>query len=118
MASSLSATAVELRPQQIRLRRAEITAELAAAKHRFIAHGQETPFAHRTALEAEFAALGLEALQIANAAKEANARRRVLEDDSLLNTLVRLLEARGMGGLVAEARAASDAAVAAAGGAP
>lgn len=101
----------ELRMQAIKLRRAEILADLAERKRAFVCDGIERPYAERVTLEAEDAALALEMRQIGAQVELAKRERRKALNAQMLQTLVRLLEERGMQALVAEAEAASKAAL-------
>lgn len=101
-------TTPELRRQAIKLRRAEIAAALTAAKHLYVSTGTERPFAERTALEAEDAALALEALRIGHEAERAKVFRRLAQNASLLTQLLRLLDERGLWALAVEASERAD----------
>ena len=101
----------ELRAQQIKLRRLEIYATLAEFKRAYVCDGKEAPFTERVTLEAEDAALALEARQIGLQVELAKIERRKAINAQMLQTLVRMLEERGMQALVAEAEAASKAAL-------
>lgn len=101
----------ELRMQAIKLRRAEILAALAERKRAYVCEGKECPHGERVTLEAEDAQLALEARQIGMQVELAKIARRKAINAQMLQTLVRLLEERGMQALVAEAEAASKAAL-------
>lgn len=101
-------TTPELRRQAIKMRRAEIAAALTAAKHLYVSTGAERPFAERTALEAEDAALALEALRIGHEAERAKVFRRMTQNASLLTQLLRLLDERGLWPLAVEASERAD----------
>ena len=93
----------ELRAQEIRMRRLEIAATLAEWKRAFFVDGVEHPFSARVTLEAEDAALALEARVISTDAEMAKVARRKKQNASLLAQLLEVLKERGMGELVAEA---------------
>lgn len=101
----------EIRMQQIKLRRAEIAAFLAASKHEYVTTGIGRPFAERTALESEDADLTLEALRIGQVSVQAKAFRRILQNSSLLSQLLRLLDERGMWAIALEASQRADVAL-------
>ena len=93
----------EFRAQEIKIRRLQIAATLLEWKRAFFVDGIERPFADRVTLEAEDAALALEARLIETAAKIAQVERRKRQNASLLAQLLELLKERGMDELVAEA---------------
>lgn len=93
----------EVRLQQIKLRRAEIAAALTASKHQYVLTGEGRPFVERTGLEAEDAALTLEALRISGDAQKAKVFRRMQQNADLLGQLLRLLDERGLWLLAVEA---------------
>ena len=93
----------EVRAQQIKLRRAEIAADLTARKHRYISTGEEGPFAERTALEAEEAALALELMRIKLDAEKMKVFRRMVQAAELQASLLKLLDERGLWALAVEA---------------
>jgi len=97
--------------QAIKMRRAEILADLAERKRAFFCDGVESPHGERLTLEAEDAALALEMRQIGLQVELSKVERRKAINAGMLQTLVRMLEARGMQSLVAEAEAESKAAL-------
>lgn len=100
----------ELRSQQIKMRRLEIAATLAEWKRAFIVEGIERPFADRCTLEAEYAALALEARVISTRATEEKAARRIALGRTVFAHLQAILKERGLDDILAEAetRAAAD----------
>lgn len=103
-------TSPEFRAQAIRLRRAEIAATLAEWRRDWYVDGVSRPIGDRVTLEAEDAALALEARLISGAATEAKRVRRIAQNASLLNHVTRLLVERGMGHLIEEAKALAESA--------
>jgi hypothetical protein len=93
----------EIRSQEIKMRRLEIAATLAAWKRDFFVSGIERPMASRVTLEAELASLNLELRQIGDAATLAKVERRKHENDCLLRHLMDLLNERGLADVVDEA---------------
>lgn len=93
----------EIRLQEIKLRRAEIKADLAASKHAYVSGGVDRPFSERTALEAEDAELALEALRIGSDAVKSKAFRRMVQNADLLSQLLRVLDERGLWAVAVEA---------------
>lgn len=99
----------EIRQQQIKMRRAEIKADLTAMRHAYVSGGVERPHSERTALEAEDAALALEAIRIGSDVIKAKAFRRMVLNAELLTQLLRLLDERGQWALALEAAERSQA---------
>lgn len=99
----------EARAQVIRTRRLEIASTLAEWKRRFVVDGVSRPLAYRVTLEAEDAALALEAQRLKVATVQAQAERRRLLNASLLSQLRVVLEERGLGDLVVEAERRAEA---------
>jgi hypothetical protein len=98
----------EGRAQAIRLRRLEITSTLAEWKRAYVVDGVSRPLAQRVTLEAEDAALALEAQRIKAEAVAAQIVRRQALNATLLQQLRLLLEERGLGDLVEEATRRSE----------
>lgn len=105
------ADSMESRAQAIKLRRLEIAATLAQWKHEYFESGLGRPMVCRTALEAEDAALALEARKISAAAAAEQVERRRRLNAGLLAQLIRVLGERGMSHLVEEATRRSEAAL-------
>lgn len=100
----------EARAAEIKTRRLEIAADLAERRRAFFADGVSTPMAERAALQAEDARLALELRQIGAAAVQAKVERRVQLQSSLLSQLLALLDERGLGDVIAEAKRRASAA--------
>lgn len=98
----------EARAQAIRTRRLEIASTLAEWKRAFIVDGVSRPLADRVTLEAEDAALALEAQHLKQATVRAQAERRRLLNASLLAQLRAVLEERGLVDLIDEAARRSE----------
>lgn len=99
----------EARVKEIKLRRCEIVATLAEWKRQWFVDGIQHPFNDRLTLEAEEAALAFESLSIQEKAKQEKAARAFRIKNSELNHLIAILEERGLGELVSEARKRSEA---------
>ena len=105
-----NAECIEARARWIKLRRLEIAATLAEWKRAFFADGVEHKFEDRLTLEAESAALALEARVIGGEVEAAKVKRRNRQNASTFAQLVALLNERGMSEFVAEAeKRAADA---------
>lgn len=94
---------MEKRAQDIKLRRLEIAATLTEWKRAFFVDGIERRFEDRLTLEAEDAALALEARVIGGKVEAAKVERRRRQNAATLAQLVVLLNERGLGDVVAEA---------------
>ncbi len=101
----------EARAQQIKMRRLEIFAELSEMRRAFIVDGVERPYAVRVTLEAEYAALELEARVISVAASKAGVARRKQQAESLLQQLKAVLQESGLNDVWQEANRRSEAAL-------
>ncbi len=93
----------EGRAQYIRQRRLEIASTLAEWKRAYVVDGVSRPLAQRVELEAESAALALEAHQLKGAALAEKLQRQRALNAGLLNQLLALLQERGLDEIVAEA---------------
>jgi hypothetical protein len=102
----------EFRAAEIKTRRLEIAATLAEWKRAFFVDGVERSFNDRLTLEAEDAAIALEARLISGAATMEKVERRKLQNADLLAKLLELLAERGLDDLVQEAQRRSDEALA------
>lgn len=97
------ASDLEARAQSIKLRRLEIAAALTEWKRAFIVDGVERPFKDRVTLEAEDAALALEARVISTHVEAAKVERRKRLNRTTLAHLTAMLKAAGLADMVAEA---------------
>lgn len=98
----------EFRAAWIKTRRLEIAATLAEWKRAFFVDGVERPFNDRVTLEAEDAALALEARLNSGAAEAAKVERRKRQNAELLGQLLLILEERGLADVVTEAQRRSS----------
>ena len=96
-------TVTESRPHDIRRRRLEIAADLAASRDAWASKGIERPLRERTALEAEDAALALELHDLKSKLNTTKVVRKMIEQHSMLNHLLMILEVRGLQDIVMEA---------------
>lgn len=99
----------EARAQAIRMRRLEIASILAEWKRAYVVDGVSRPLADRVTLEAEDAALALEAQQLKQATVRAQAERRRLLNASVLSQLRIVLQESGLDRLVEEAERRAEA---------
>lgn len=104
-------TSAEHRAQQIKTRRLEIAADLIERRRAYIVDGIERPYAERVTLEAEDAALALEAREILVAAEVAKIERRKRLSAELLSTLIDVLTERGLLDVLDQARKRSAQAI-------
>lgn len=102
----------EFRASEIKTRRLEIASTLTEWKRAFFVDGVERSFNDRLTLEAEDAALALEARRIGGDVELAKVERRKLLNASLLSQLLELLKEHGLGELLEEAQRRSDEAMA------
>ena len=102
----------EARLHEVKTRRLEIAATLAEWKRAYIVDGMPRPLSDRVTLEAEDAALALEARRLAVVANDAMQARRQAINARLLPQLLALLKERGHDDLIAEAEQRSAAAMA------
>ena len=106
----------ESRLQYIRLRRLQIAATLAEWRRAFHVEGVARTMGERATLDAEDAALALEARVIGDAAVHAGVERRRRLNETTFAHLKALLAERGLQDLVAEADARAEAGLAQLGG--
>jgi hypothetical protein len=97
-------TNVEERSMQIKMRRAEINATLAEWRRACFVDGISTPYSERVTLEAEDAALALEARQISQRMVMAQLARRKQQNSDLLAQLIAVLNERGLSDVIMEAK--------------
>lgn len=112
MSEQPTANDPESRMQYIKLRRLEIAATLAEWRRAFHVEGIPRTMGERATLDAEDAALALEARVISGAAMRAKVKRRQQLDETAFEHLKALLAERGLQDLVVEAEARAEAGLA------